>query len=124
MANSKEKGKKGEDIALDFLLKRGYILLERNWNFRRCEVDLIMMFEGKIVLVEVKYRKHKGTIELYQVFRPKQMKNLLKAANFYLSNNKLENEVQIDLLFIQDDQNKSYRFTHIPNAIFPEVNQF
>ena len=124
MANSKDKGKQGEDIALDFLLKRGYKLLERNWSFRRCEVDLIMKFEEKIVLVEVKYRRHKGRIELYQVFRAKQMKNLLKAANFYLNNNKLDNEVQIDLLFIQDDQSKSYSYTHIPNAIFPEVNQF
>tara|TARA_X000000368_G_scaffold396528_1_gene364890 strand:- start:769 stop:924 length:156 start_codon:yes stop_codon:yes gene_type:complete len=40
--NNKQKiGKLGEDIAVDFLLKKGYKILQRNWRFQKAEIDII-----------------------------------------------------------------------------------
>ncbi len=47
-------GKMGEDEAVRFLEKKGYEILERNFRFRRGEIDIIAKKEGEIVFVEVK----------------------------------------------------------------------
>jgi len=47
-------GKMGEDTAVRFLLKKGYEILERNFRFRRGEIDIIAKKQGEIVFVEVK----------------------------------------------------------------------
>lgn len=50
-------GSVGEDVALEFLLARGYQLLDRNWTSRFGELDIVLQTpEGMIVFVEVKYR--------------------------------------------------------------------
>lgn len=56
--NNKELGKKGEDLACEYLIKNGYKILERNYRFSRfCEIDIIAQFKQYVVFVEVKTRK-------------------------------------------------------------------
>jgi putative endonuclease len=52
-----DTGTKGEQIALAFLLGRGYHLLSKNWRCRSGEIDLIMMDGKTMVFVEVKARR-------------------------------------------------------------------
>jgi Uncharacterised protein family UPF0102 len=40
MATNQEKGKKGEELASAWLLKKGYVLLHRNWRHARFEIDI------------------------------------------------------------------------------------
>ena len=47
----------GEDIALRYLTRRGYRLVERNYRTRRGEIDLIVRDEEVLVFVEVKLRR-------------------------------------------------------------------
>lgn len=46
----------GEDLALRYLKKRGYVLLNRNWRASCGELDLVMLKKGVLVFVEVKTR--------------------------------------------------------------------
>ena len=41
MENKTAFGRQGEDLAVEFLLKEGYEILERNWYFRHNEVDIL-----------------------------------------------------------------------------------
>ena len=41
MAEHNELGKKGEQLAVDFLIKNGYIILEKNYRYLKAEVDII-----------------------------------------------------------------------------------
>ena len=43
MANHNELGKKGEEFAIDFLVKAGYKILEKNYRFQKAEVDIIAL---------------------------------------------------------------------------------
>ena len=52
------RGKLGEDIALEFLSKKGYRLIERNYHSRFGEIDIIMKNDRYIIFVEVKLRKN------------------------------------------------------------------
>lgn len=52
-----ETGQTGEDMAIAFLEVLGYRILERNWRFRRFEVDIIAAKNGILHIVEVKTKK-------------------------------------------------------------------
>ena len=54
--HNKELGKVGEDIAVDFLEKKGYKIVERNFQNRWGETDLICEKGNAIIFVEVKTR--------------------------------------------------------------------
>jgi len=52
----KNLGKDGEKIAISFLKKRGYQILEKNYRCRLGEIDIVAKDKEKIVFVEVKTR--------------------------------------------------------------------
>jgi putative endonuclease len=56
MLSNKEKGDKGEQIATDYLIKKGYQILERNWRHHHLEVDIIASKEDLLHIIEVKTR--------------------------------------------------------------------
>lgn len=49
-----EKGKWGEDIAAEFLQKKGYRILFRNWRAERGDIDIVALDGKCVVFVEVK----------------------------------------------------------------------
>jgi len=50
------KGRAGETMALDYLLKKGYVLVEQNYENKLGEIDLIITDKEWLVFVEVKYK--------------------------------------------------------------------
>ncbi len=52
----KELGKKGEDLAVRFLKKRGYQIIQRNYTCKMGEMDVIAKEKDTLVFVEVKTR--------------------------------------------------------------------
>ena len=56
MAEHNELGKLGEELAVDFLQKNGYEILETNWVFQKAEIDIIAQKDNILVAVEVKTR--------------------------------------------------------------------
>lgn len=53
----KIRGLGGESIALFYLEERGFRLIERNWNCRLGEIDLIVERSGETRFIEVKLRR-------------------------------------------------------------------
>lgn len=49
-------GKWGEQKASEFLARKGMVLLQRNFQIREGEIDLVMEDSGTLVFVEVKTR--------------------------------------------------------------------
>ena len=86
----KELGKKGEELALRFLKKNGYQIIERNYVCKLGEIDIIAKEKDTLAFVEVKTRTSTlfGPPEL-SVTPFKQMQ-LSKAALYFLKVKKLE----------------------------------
>ena len=84
MAKHNELGKKGEEIAAQYLSEKGYEILERNWRNRHKEIDIIAKDGNELVIVEVKTRQNDehGEPDL-AVTLPKQTR-LIYAANAYM----------------------------------------
>ena len=79
-----EKGLDAEQLACDYLGKKGLKILTRNFRCPRGEIDIIMEHDNYIVFVEVRYRKntHYGT-GAETVTQTKQNK-LITTAMYYL----------------------------------------
>lgn len=80
-----ELGKKGEDVALEYLLQQGMQLLERNWRIGHKEIDLIMLDGAFIRFVEVRSREYPSLIDPYESIGPAKRRTILSAARGYLA---------------------------------------
>ncbi len=58
MFYNKDVGKRGEKVAEDFLRKKGYLFISRNYWTENGEIDLIFYRKQTLVFVEVKTRKN------------------------------------------------------------------
>ncbi|MBR7052890.1 MAG: YraN family protein, partial [Bacteroidaceae bacterium] len=54
MAQHNSTGNSGEDLAADYLVAKGYFIVERNWRSGHKEIDIVARREGVVVFVEVK----------------------------------------------------------------------
>ncbi len=86
----KELGKKGEEVALRFLKKRGYRIIEKNYVCKMGEMDVIAREKDTLAFVEVKTRTS-------TLFGPPQLavnsskqRQLSKVALYYLKEKRLE----------------------------------
>lgn len=100
MAEHNELGKKGEDLATNFLLKKGYQILENNYRFQKAEVDIIAQKDKILVAVEVKTRSTPEFGDPQEFLKPQQIKRLVKAIDFYVNENNLDVEVRFDIVAI------------------------
>src|SRR5512138_1028529 len=118
MAEHNDLGKKGEELAVGYLKKKGFTIRHTNWRFIHFEIDIIAEVAGILVIVEVKTRTSlvAGPPEAF-VTREKQ-KKLIAAANAYLRYKNLESEVRFDIISVVMI-GESSEVTHIPDAFYP-----
>ena len=117
MAQHNELGKKGEQLAVDFLLSNGYTIIERNYRFEKAEVDIIAQKEDVLAIVEVKTRSTADFGNPQDFVKPKQIKNLIKAVDEYVTENQLDVEVRFDIIAIVKN-GKTYEIEHIQDAFY------
>jgi putative endonuclease len=117
MAQHNELGKKGEQLAVDFLLKHNYDIVERNYRFEKAEVDIIAQKDDILAIVEVKTRSTADFGDPQDFVKPKQIKNLVKAVDEYVTVNDLDVEVRFDIVAIVKE-GKGYTIEHLENAFY------
>jgi putative endonuclease len=117
MAEHNELGKLGEELAVDFLQKNGYDILETNWVFQKAEIDIIAQKDNTLVAVEVKTRSSIDFGLPQDFVKPKKIQLLVKAINEYVVSNDLDVEVQFDIIAINKEE-KDFNIEHIKNAFF------
>ena len=63
MAEHNDFGKLAEDMAAEFLVRKNYRILARNFRYQKAEIDIVAEFNGIIVVTEVKARSYNTLIE-------------------------------------------------------------
>ncbi|HEY0045080.1 MAG TPA: YraN family protein [Flavobacterium sp.] len=117
MADHNELGKHGEELAVSYLLEKGFEILETNFVYEKAEVDIIAIKENILAVIEVKTR---SSIEygLPQDFvKPKKIQLLVKAVNEYVLQNELDVEVRFDIIAIQKND-ESFIIEHLEDAFY------
>ncbi len=93
--NHIEVGQLGEEIALNYLKKRKFKHISKNYRKKYGEIDLIFKKDGILYFIEVKAKKEGlDKFQLLEKIHSKKIKRLERAIHVYLSeNNLLENQV-------------------------------
>lgn len=118
MSKHNELGVKGEILALEFLEKKGYTILEINWRFEKTEIDIIARHQNTLVIAEVKTRTGNFFGFPEQAVGAEKQRNLAVATEEYLERNNLDMDVRFDVISITFRNDKPEIF-HIEDAFFP-----
>ena len=114
---SHQLGIRGEDLASEYLLSRGYIILERNWRHQMAEIDILALKEGILAVIEVKTRSTVAFGTPEEFIGQNKIRLLRKAANAYVNLYRLNVEVRFDYIGIVF-QNNQPTVRHIKDACF------
>lgn len=117
MANHNELGKKGEDLAVNFLKEQGYEILQRNYSFQKAEVDILARKEAILAVVEVKTRSTNVFGNPQDFLKPKQIQRIVKAVDNYVTSKQLDVEVRFDIIAIVKNGHQ-YDIDHLENAFY------
>jgi len=118
-------GNKGEQEAEDFLIKKGYRILDRNYRVKNIgELDLVSEKNGKIIFVEVKTRSntHEINFPIQLSINPRKKRILKKMCEIYLMTKKelTNKQWQVDGIFITFDilKGNQSKIDHIENILW------
>ncbi len=113
--NSREYGKKAEEIAAEYLEKCGYKIIEKNFYTKSGEIDIIAKDKETIAFIEVKARKSLTYGPPEQSITYTKKKKISQSAMFYLKKTKQMNKkARFDVLSIIADN--EIKFKLIKNA--------
>jgi putative endonuclease len=120
MAEQHDLGREGEERAREYLRSLGCEILDCNWRFGSEEIDIIAKDGGTLIVAEVKTRKSSYYGEPELAVDKKKQKILVRAADAYINQKKLDLEVRFDIIaIIIGGGNCS--INHIPDAFYPTL---
>lgn len=120
MADFHELGKKGEQMAADYLKESGYKILKRNWKFGRHEVDIIAENKDFIVFAEVKTRTEELLLTVGEIVNRDKQRSIILCAEKYIEWYNVSKESRFDIItvIISEAGNKT---DHIEDAFYPTL---
>src|ERR687893_48288 len=80
----KSTGSHGESLAVDYLRRQGYTILETNWRCRRGEIDIIAQDGATLVFVEVRTRRSSSLGSTEESVTAAKQRRLAELAQIYL----------------------------------------
>lgn len=117
-SHKKHLGKIGEDFACEYLLRHHYTIIERNFQKRYGELDIIAIKGKTVIFVEVKTRtgRYFGLPE--ESVTPRKLREVIQTAAYYkLLHPELPESLQIDVIAIELETDETMKaFRHIENV--------
>lgn len=121
MAEHNILGKKGEELAAQFLEKLGYQIMAVNWHEKKFEIDIITQDQNQLVFVEVKTRATDFFGSPVEAVTPAKQKHLVEGANYYIEKHDINLECRFDVVAVILNANQE-KIEHIKDAFYPELD--
>ena len=116
---SKEWGKRAEQLAADLLICKGYFIRERNFRMGHLEIDIIAQKGTTVCFIEVKARNGKNEDPLDAVDKNK-VRRIVKVADSYMRSLDYDMDCRFDIITITGTED-DYNIEHIEDAFFPPL---
>ena len=120
---NKRKGLHYENRAKNYLVQHGLTLLKQNYRCRFGEIDLIMLQQGVLCFIEVKYRNSVAYGGAASAISTQKQKKIAKTAMFFIAENDglKQHSMRFDALLMQQQAgNESPDINWIQNAFYAE----
>lgn len=115
MANNLSKGKLGESTAIEYLIKNGYRIVEKNYKTKLGEIDIIAFYNGLLVIVEVKTRTSIDYGYPFEAVNKKKQKTIINVSQIFLIEKGLR-DIQVRYDIIEIYMTKNIKINHIEDA--------
>ena len=115
MASHNELGRLGENMAKDFLEKKGFKIIDLNWRHHLHEVDIVAIHQKMWIFIEVKTRstlKYGFPDESVDI---KKERMLQEAAEIYIEQKDFCYEIRFDIISILKNEHEE-KIYHIIDA--------
>jgi len=120
MAEHNETGNFGENLAANYLQKKGYKIHERNFVFERAEIDIIAEKENTLIIVEVKTRASELFETATELVSSRQIKQIIAATEGYIHLRVIDLETRFDVIAVILDE-RPPKIEHIKEAFYPTL---
>ena len=111
-----EFGRFAENKAVEYYISKGYVIRERNWRFKKIEIDIIAQLGNEIIFVEVKARSGRNMDPVDAVDFAKR-KRMVHGADIYLRRLNGGFEYRYDIFALEGDM-ENYRYEVYENAFY------
>ena len=115
MGDNIKTGGKGENLAADFLAKKGFEIIERNFRYKKWEIDLIVKKDDWLIFVEVKTRTSAAYGEPEQFVDNFKANKIYEAAEAYIFKVDWHGHVRFDVVSVKME--KGTEIIHFEDAI-------
>lgn len=117
MGNRQVIGRKGEDIAADYLTQRGCEVLERNVRTAYGEIDLVVLKDDTLLFVEVKTRTSRAFGYPETAITETKMMHMMNCAENYMQEHPdYTMPWQLDVISVELGKDEKTRITWFENA--------
>ena len=116
MAEHNDFGNLAEDLAVEYLEKKNYRIIARNFRYQKAEIDIVAEFNGIIVVTEVKARSYNTLIEPQEAVTKKKIKSIVMCSDFFMNERKIDKEVRFDIITVLPDEQGVLQLNHIEDA--------
>lgn len=99
---STSAGRQAEQIAADFLRKKGFKILAQNWRTRWCEIDIVAEHKEAVYFVEVKYRATSAWGGGLDYITQTKIRQVQFAAEFWIASNAAKEDYRIACIELTD----------------------
>lgn len=121
MAAHNELGNEGEQIAVNFLRRNDYLVLEQNWHFKQKEIDIIAIKDETLVIIEVKTRSTETWEHPSEAITRAKIRFLVDATEAFIEERDIDKEVRFDIISVISHNGK-WKVEHIEEAFYPPMN--
>ena len=105
----------GENLAVSHLTSKGFTILDRNWKFRKQEIDIVASYKGQIVVVEVKARQTAEIGEPWMAVTKAKQRIIVQVADQYIKTKNIDLEARFDIVSIVHNTFRT-KIEHIEDA--------
>jgi putative endonuclease len=103
--NKRSEGAKGEAMAVDYLEKKGYHILQRNYRFERGEIDIVAELGAILVFIEVKARSSHAFGRPEESVTERKQKQIKAVADGYIFEKEIgDRECRFDIIAITSNR--------------------
>ena len=117
MNKKAETGQRGEDLAAEYLQDEGYALLERNYRYKRSEIDLITRKSGVLVFVEVKTKTSNAFGDPEVAVDEKKAAKVMEGAQAYIEAIDWQGNIRFDVVSVLIEVS-GHRIQHFEDAFY------
>lgn len=115
--SSAELGRRGEQLAAEYLEQQGLVVLSRNWRCRLGELDIVATDGRQLVVVEVKTRSGTGFGIPAEAVDDRKRDRLCRLANAWLAHYRVGwCEVRMDVVAVLWRPGAEPVIEHLPEA--------